>query len=384
MRKKIISLVLAMTLVFAYAVPVAATESDSVVPEVPAVENIIDSVDPDAVTDEAIVPNGADSTGTVSEDPDVQAAYDAYVNMVEAYNVNEYGPMADYCEQLDEITFDFTDAQAEEWNRVIEEIVGYEEFLENAFCVAYVMYAVECQQAYKAEPNVKTATEFVAAYDMCVEEGITIELMDPDIAADYEAAKADQPSESVLNVYYAYDELAFELEFAWWGEDFIAACEDFEAVLDDFNALTEAELEELAELMGAENGEEAWNIVFADWINANLVLEIGAAYDAFLDNKNADTAKAYVDAYDSVKNDTELLTQADKDVILAFFADGSYEMAQGYLADESAADTTDEPSDKSDEGTPATGDDFNAVPYAALMLVAAAVAAAALKRKRVQ
>ena len=99
-----------------------------------------------------------------------------------------------------------------------------------------------------------------------------------DIDSIYEDAKQNVPSQNVLDVYEAYKKVQTALLFGY-DEDFVKACEGFEAVLDVYNALSEDDLNTLAVLMGLGNGEEAFNQILCDWINANIILELGAVYD---------------------------------------------------------------------------------------------------------
>lgn len=390
MKEKIVSLVLAMTLVLAYAVPVAATDADTSAPnEVTVTEETAvpdEAADTDTsapnettVTEKTSVSSEAATAGNVvSEDPQVQAAYEAYLEMEDALSVNEYGPLKDAYDKFTAIKSDFTDAQSDEWDRVVTDVIGYKQVVSVAISANMIINTVAKMEAYQANPNAKTATDFVYMYEECVDAGISIDLFDPDIKGAYETAKStDVPSENVLKVYDAYADLAEALELlaaGYYDEDFIAACENFETVLDIVNELTEAELTDLACLMEVEDGETAFYTMLSDWINANLALELGALYDAWEADQNEETAAAFVEKYEEILNDTALLTKADKKVILTSFTD-AYETAKAFLAE----------AEKSGKDTsPETGDDFNAAPYAALAVMAAAAAGLAAKRRKAQ
>ena len=353
MKKKILSFVLALTLVMAYAVPVAAA--------------------------------------------DVQEAYDTYLVLEKALADGDLAALEDAAKYLETLEFE-TDAQQDEFDALINEKVGVDNYLTTAFSAAYVIDANNKYEAYKADKNAATAYDFVAAVDTVTDEyELSMEAFVPGISADYEDAKANYlPDEDVVKVYEAYADVAYAMELGYYDSDFIEACKAFEDTLNIFNELTDAQLADLAVLMGASDGAEAWNLIFSDWINANLILQIGEAYDAWMENQNKETATAFVEAYESVLNDTQILTEADKELILVSFGfDYEYGAAKAYLeglSDEqgtSEEGTTEEAvtegSDKSDKDTsPATGDDFNAAPYAALIVIAAAVAGLAAKRRKVQ
>lgn len=340
----------------------------------------------------------------ISEDSAVQAAYDAYFEISDALNVHEYGPLKDAVEKYTAITDAFTDEQSDEWDRVVADVIGYDEALSTLISANMVVDTVAKKDAYQADPNAKTAEDFVYMYEECVAAEIRIDLFEPGIESVYETAKTvDMPSEDVLKVYDAYVDLAEALEaleYGFYDEDFVNACKNFEAALDIFNELTEEELAELACLMEVENAEEAFSIILSDWINANLALELGAVYDAYQnDPTDEKAASEFVEKYEEILNDTQMLTDADKKVILTSFKE-AYEMAKDFLAetddtpddgqtpDKSDKSDKSDTSDKSDKSvktaSPKTGDASNAAPFAALMVIAAAVAGLAVKRRKVQ
>ncbi len=386
MKRKILSLVLAMILVLAYAVPVAATESESQVAEDAVAVEVTEPAP--AATDE-VTPNTADPEDKVSDDPAVQEAYDQYRALEKALADGDLAALRDAYNELNGSEFE-TDAQQEEYDKIVEEKIGYNEYLVVAFSAAYVIDAADKYEAYKADKNAGTAYDFIAAVDAVTEDcELSMEPFVPGISADYEDAKTYLPEENVMNVFEAYVDLMTEMEWESYNQDFVEACEAFEAVLDDFNALTEEELDQLAVLMGLEDGEAAWNQIFADWVLANIIMEVGEAYDAYYENPNKDTAAALVDVYERVFLSEDFFTEEEFEVLYAFFLDidGVYDEAKALLTEDKAP--ADEPateeSDKSDKDTsPETGDDFNAAPYAALMVIAAAVAVLAVKRRKVQ
>lgn len=394
MKRKILSLVLSMTLVLAYAVPVAAAETGVPANEAPAAEAVIAEETPEPAAAEAVVPNTADSADKVSDDPEVQKAYDTYLALEKALADGDIAALEDAYNYLNDIEFE-TDSQQDEYDKIVEEMIGFEDFLVTTFSAAYVVDANDKYEAYLADKNAGTAYNFVVAFDAVTEDcELNMEDFVPGISADYEDAKANyMASENVLTVYNAYSELtaALEaLEIGFYDEDFVNACKNFEAVLDVFNELTEEEFADLAVMLGVADGEEAFNVILSDWINANLALELGALYDAYLNDPTVETAAEFVEYYETLLNDTDLLTEEDKAVILTAFT-FTYEDAKSLLAeadnapsDDAATENTTGVTDKSDkDASPATGDDFNATPYAALMVIAAAVAGLAVKRRGV-
>jgi len=362
MKRKIISLVLAMTLVLAYAVPVAATEP----------------------------------LDKVSDDPAVQEAYDEYRALEKALDDGDLAALKTAYGELNGAEFE-TEAQQEEFDKIVEEKIGYSEYMTAVFSAVYVIDAADKYEKYKANKNASTAYGFTDAVDTVTEDcELSMEPFVPGITADYEDAKTNYlPEENVLAVYKAYEELVqYSVDLHYYDEDFIAACAGFEAVLDEFNALTEAELEDLAELMGVEDGESAWNQIFSVWANANTVKELGKAYTDYTEKPDKESAAVLVEVYERVFLSEGFFTEEDFEQFREFFfdIDDVYAEAKALLAkadnghsNEGAADETAAESDKSDkDDSPATGDDFNVAPYASLMLIAAGVAAIAVKRRKVQ
>ena len=132
-------------------------------------------------------------------------------------------------------------------------------------------------------------------------------------------------------------------------------------------------------MIGAEDGEEAYNQILSDWINANMIKQIGDAQNAYTANPNAETAKVYVDVYESVFN-SEMFTQEDLDLFLEFFGDATYEEAKAFMAG-NGDNSGEGRSTAAPSGTPATGDDFNLYGLLAVMAASAVVGAAALRRR---
>ena len=339
-----------------------------------------------------IVNAAEDGSSAVSEDAEIQAAYNAFVEISDALNTYDYDALKQALETFDEITAEFTDEQYDEWDLVVTDVIGYEEALTTVICAAMVIGTVEMMDAYQADPNAQTAYDFVYMYEECVDSEIEIDLFIAEIESVYETAKTvDMPSEGVLEVYdaYTYLELALAfLECGFYDEDFVDACEGFEAVLDIFNELTEDELTDLACLMDVEDAETAYNIILGNWINANLALELGAAYDAYLDNPEDETAASeFVEMYESILNDTQMLTDEDKAVILTSFEE-AYEDAKNFLADiedtSGEGQTTDESDEPVKDVSPDTGDNLGVVPFATLMMISAVVAGMAVKRRKEQ
>lgn len=105
-------------------------------------------------------------------------------------------------------------------------------------------------------------------------------------------------SQEVQDVYDAYTSLHSALN----SQDIVelqAAADGFEDVVDTFDDLAQDQdqLAELAELLG-ETPENAFWVVFSDWIDTNVVLNTYKIYQDYLYDKNVKTALDFSDQYD--------------------------------------------------------------------------------------
>lgn len=379
MKKKIASLLLAMALVLVYAIPVAAAETELPVTD-PAPAEITEPSENNVHENKIKLKTSGEA---VSSDPEIQKAYDEYLALETAYNNKDYSELESAWNTIESNTDseDWTDAQDEEFTKIIEDNIGINEYYIVIFSSAGVVYTEELHQAFLANKNAATAFDFVDNYDM-LKSDFEVDFFEfiPSAEADYNDAKANYlPSENVVTVYEAYSDLEVALEIASYDSDFIDSCDAFEAVLDQFNELNNEELNQLASLMGLANGEEAWNQVFSDWANACTILELGAVYDAYYEDPNKETAAALVSEYERVFLTEGFFTEDDYELFREFFGgiDEMYSEAKALLEEKAI------PSNKPDNGSsPATGDDFNAVPYVITMLMAAAGAILAVKRRK--
>lgn len=377
MKKKIVSLVLAMTLVLAYAVPVAATDAETSAP------NEV------TVTEETAVPNGA----AVSEDPAVQATYDAFEAMAAAYDSGDYAAMKAARDTFWASQEEYTDAQTAAWENIVTNTIGQDRYDTVTTDAGWLVDGFEpAYNDFVAEKNANTAYNYVKVYEYL--DWIAIDKFFADASALYEEAKAMAPtSENVIKVYEAYEDLMYWFTDEYNGVGSMAfedSYEEFEALLDTFNELTEDEFTQLAGLLGVANGEEAFSLILNDWIVVNVAVEVASLADAFNDSYSVADAKAFVEYYDSIV-ESGMFTEEELELIIYRYSyDSVYEDA--LYAIETAADddqngeepaaTDGDVSDKED--SPATGDDFNAAPYAALMVIAAAAAGMVVKRRKVQ
>ena len=277
---------------------------------------------------------------TVSEDAGVHVAYDTYLSLGAAIENNDYEAMLNALETMDEITSEFNDAQVEEWNAVVEENIGLEAYLDTVFMAAYISMVAEAQAAYQADKNIKTGWEFTVFVDECIAAGIDLDKLDSmieNVSADYEEALANySPAENVVAIYEGFIAVQDAL---LWGmiEDLQLAVEAFP--VDSYNEATDEEMAQLALLFDIENAEEAANLILSDWIDANVVLEVAAVYNAYAEEANVDTATAFVEMIDSYDE----MYEGDRTLIESFFLDISeaYDEAKALLSGDEDTDNND-------------------------------------------
>jgi len=337
----------------------------------------------------------------VSDDADVQAAYDAYIEMTDAmYVAGDYAAMNTALDDLDKASGDIDEdtAKSDEWEKLVGDKIGSEKFVNDAFNAAFIMQVFEKEmdgeagliEAYKAAPDIKKAYDLVDTYQILEEDKVLmdkmaegIDALDPSRqAADtYKAAETaiSAVSPDVIAVYEAYIYVSSAVSGPWT-EDFDEAISEFEKVLDTFNeGLDDSEKADLAVLVGAKDWEEAFGMILDDWVNINIADEMIDIYDAYKADPNKETAKAFVEKYDSVYNDPEYVDEDLREFVAACVEDieGVYAEALDLLDGDAADGTEAEIVD-----SPDTGDNMKILPFILIMVAAAAVAVAVLFRKR--
>lgn len=335
MRKKIMSFIITVSMLFLFTMPALAAES-TVAPA-------------DVVTDDAAV----------------QAAYDAYLEFTAAIENADLDALSNALVTFEAAAEVLSEEQQEELTALDDA------FYDNLFTAAFIVGIADIHDAYAADPNVKTAVDLVDTYEVYVasdeEFASLIHTMIPEIEANYEQALTDMPSDSVLTVYNAYIELAYGLSIGW-GEDLDAGIAAFEAVTDVFNELTEEELDDLALLLEEEDGEAAWSVIFSDYVNANILNNVEDVYNAYAEDPTEETATAFVELYDGIFNDPSYDDPALRELVREMYMDidDVYEDAKAFLSEAEA---------------PNTGDFAAAMPLAALCASAATAFLSSRKKK---
>jgi hypothetical protein len=332
---------------------------------------------------------------TPSDVPDdlVQLAKDAYSAIEQALENGDYDVLMEKITELGDYSLEMDEEQQMEWQAYVEANIGYEKFLETVLIAGIVVAAAEVHKEFVKDKNAVNAYIYVTFFDELKASGMDMSKFSAEMIADYEDAKANyMPSQNVIDVLEAYEEMSFVLMWAMYDEDFTAACEGFEAVLDTFHELTEEELDVLAQLMDVEDREEAVNMILADWEKANQIDALGKAFTAFEKEANAETAAALVEAYDSVFGATATVTEEDLELYREFFP----EIDDAYAKAKAMLNPSDEESKQEEQmqGSVVTGSDAAAskdipktgedlyVPVAMTVMMVSAFAFVMLKRKR--
>lgn len=264
------------------------------------------------------------SSRSVSEDEAVQSVYTSYCAIVNAMNSPNYPVLKENYENLIKATNDFTEEQSTEWERVLEENVGLETALGNLYDASNIIYTIGLMDTYKSNPNAKTAYKFVEAYESCLELGISINAMHSDVASLYQTAKTTHmPTENTLLVYEAYFKVVQAIESEDRAE-IDDAVEAFSAVVNIYNSLTSEEFEALADLLELESedpeltaGEYIAQVIFADWMDINILDSFDKVYSDYTSEQNAENAEAFIEFYDLAIEGESI----SKSLVEAFFPD---------------------------------------------------------------
>lgn len=317
----------------------------------------------------------------ISDDADIQNAWERYVDLKTALEGNDVEALKAAYAAGEEAN------GALEWEDTEVLTAADEDFWEVALTSQIVCNTEGFYSAFLADKNAKTALEFVEYYGMEEMEAYhaTVVRFIPDIDAVFAEAQVMMPSEDILKVYDAYAGIQKALEFHSFDDDTRAAMEAMEAVLDIFNEMTEADLDVLAQLLELENGEAAWNAVFSDWVNINILAEMDNRYQAFCNNPTKETAAPFVDYYEAVFPANPEEAMISPDLVRDFFwgIDDAYAEALALLAgggqDEGAPESTPAPTPEPEsEKAPETGDANCLLPFA--VVIAAGAAMIALRR----
>ncbi|MBR3785940.1 MAG: hypothetical protein IKJ77_06010 [Firmicutes bacterium] len=342
MRKRLLGILLVLTLALASAVPAMA------------------------------------ETEKISDDPNVQAAWEKYVDLKTALDGSDIEAVKTAYAAVEEAN------GALEWDDT--ELISEKdpEFMANLMEAAILVEVDKLYDAFVADKNTKTAKDFVDYYGMedLADYRAGIAVFIPDVEAVYAEAQTMTPSENVIKVYDAYVGLANALEYWSVDESTREAVAAFDEVADIFNELSSEELADLALLMGEEDGPAAWNAVFSAVMDLNILISMDDVYQAYMNEPNAETAKAFAEYYEGVFPANPDDAMIDGELVRNFFMgiDDTYAEAKSLLAGGGQGDAVPEPETETEgEKAPETGDANTLLPLAAL--AAAGAAMIALRRK---
>lgn len=360
----------------------------------------------------------------VSDDADVQAAYEAYVAMTDAmYTSGDYAAMVAAFNKLDQksTVIENDDAKSEAWQTVVADKIGEDEFINDVVNLAFTMVVFEKEiegeigliEDYKTAPELSKAYDLVDMYEALEENKVlmdqlaaSIDAADParKVAVTYEAAEKAVEDALVAvspDVIAVYDAYVLVSNAVLWADpdDFDEAISEFTKVLDTFNnELDDDEKADLAELLGANDWKEAYDMILGDWKNLNIAAEMIDLYDAFAADPSVANAEAFVEKYDAIYNDPNYVDEDLRDLVSESFeyiieedagVEDVYNNALAILAASEGGNAggdgeAPEPEDnngKSDSKSPDTGDNMNVLPFAVIMALAAAGAVAAVRRR---
>lgn len=214
---------------------------------------------------------------------------------------------------------------------------------------------------------------FEAFYDMPLEEA-ECEVGD---AADELYAEELTNARKVANAYEG-----MKNTFLYGGDAVIQmAIEQFPETLEVLETMTDAELEELAEYLGVESGEEAFKTVYARWESVQAFVEFPALYAAYEESGSAEDAEQLIACYEKIEMDFTKELLADKYENIESIMETAAETVKPVEKyEEEGTVTKDEPpaveepeAEQTENGydaAPETGDEALLFPFAVLFIAA--------------
>lgn len=236
---------------------------------------------------------------------EVETAYSAYNAMLEAIADADVAAMADttvaYLESYNELDEAENEELCAMFDGETEEVAM--EMLANYIFACSIVESGEVYDAFVNEKNVVNAKKLIDMYDNIKEdEDFVATLQDcfSDFEAVYNEAVAITEENAGYDIYVLYMDLLDAMESG--AEEEISAA--VEAFVDPFNEISEEQLVGIGEILGLD-GDAAASEMLYDYITANVYLEFCKALTDFSDNCSGETAKAFVEYYDSIYNDPE-------------------------------------------------------------------------------
>lgn len=248
---------------------------------------------------------------------------------------------------------------------------AYEAYLEEVTVESCETFFGATQSDYTEYTDL--AELFEAFYDMPLEEA-ECEVGD---AADALCVEELTNARKVANAYEGMKDT-----FLYGGDAVIQmAIEQFPETLEVLEAMTDAELDELANYLGVESGEEAFKRVYARWESVQAFMEFPALYAAYEESGSAEDAEKLIACYEKIEMDFTKELLADKyeniESVMAAAAE-TVKLVEKYEEEETV--TKDEPpvveenkveqEEVEREAAPETGDESVLFPFAVLFTAA--------------
>ncbi len=354
--KKLLVILLAMCLVVMSVVPAFAADVQT------AVVATVDEVEPQS--NAQVIYAAFLAVDTALQGSDIDALNKAVEDFAEVSNKFE----------------DLTDEEFEELKALLGVTTNEEYFdvmLGEIIFAGSVLTVSEFYEDFKNSPNTETALAFVEEYNYIFNDPdyaddelkATVKRFIPDIDEAYAQASLLLPTDRVLALYYGY----YNVLYAWeLGELEVAHNELVDAIINA-DELTDEEYAQLGELFDMD-GEEAYSEILNASANANCTLVLAEHYDAFLADKNKDTASNLVMQYEVLFLNEEYYDEELCSYIYDFIydIDEVYEEAKALLeAQPQEGEESKKDEDKSTQANTAavkTGDFVSAYLYAFALL----------------
>lgn len=235
----------------------------------------------------------------------VEAAYSSYTAILDAMDNYDVDALKEAFESYAENTDDLDETESGE----LLELMGGDIDDATMEVFSVLMYAAAIMEleigydAFSTEKNIVNAKQLIDKVDTWADnEELNAEMSGffPDIEALYEEAVAMTEANAGYGLYVLYADLLDAME----GGAVEALTEAVEAFVEPFNDITEEQAEGLGEIFETD-AETAVSEMLSNYIRANVYLDFCKKFTAFSDNASGETAKEYVEYYDSIFNDPD-------------------------------------------------------------------------------
>jgi|GEM_PF-814863 len=302
MKKRLLAVLLALSILLTCTVPVFAQESTSDSDVVVITDEVIEAVY-DAHLAEKTALEGSDKDKVIE-------AFDGFMNIVDTYNEFE----REHMEKLaDMMGLGVDDARV---------------YILGVHIDAGIVSEVEdCVRAFTDDPDQGSAYDFVEYYDVIFNDP---EYSDPDVMAlvrrffpDIDDVRAEAmallPSEEVIEVFDAFSDLSASMHSGDL-EMLTEAQEGFDQVQDIISEMSEEDFEALASLIGCDVEDVDYSLQNLNKYGSTVV-EMGKRYNAYSETPDKETAGAFVECYDVIFNDPSDEDEALRELVREYFYD---------------------------------------------------------------